>query len=430
MKKTFIFLFTFFSLAHALTQNSLSGKITDQQSGEAISFAQIIVKGTEKGTTTDMEGNFKLSDVRFPLTLVVSDIRYHTLQIRVESSPALISLYPKEYALDQVLIRPEGVERILEDPTFSVIDYGFYDDLIVLAVMKNNRKKAFLRVQEPEGKLLWEERLPLVPESFFEDCLGNLHLLSADSAYQLYYDYEKMHLLYPQGKEYLLNLLGPCKTFWEGKAYFQYSSRRGLIQHYFSANKGEKRLLFSLADSNKINYLNSQYDIHYFLRLKSQNRDPFGKLTVNQIHDRLAEFQDLVGKDWLDQQILEALNAPLCLVRDQIGIFDFADNQVLFFDQNDSLSHTLAIDFHTKKGWTGEVLTDPVSGFVYAPLKDNGSFSFLRIDPLSLRVKRLIQLKGHDFIKNYQFRNGFLYFVDRNMNSPTGQTFSLYRLKI
>lgn len=430
MKQLFIFLFAILSLLKAYPQQSLSGKIVDSQTGKPVSYAQVIVKGTELGTSTNKSGQFKISNITFPLTLVISDIRYKTQQIRVSSGPIQVSIDPKDYALDQVIIRPDDVERVLKEPIFSVIDYGFYDDLVVLAVMKNRKTKAYIRVQEGNGKLLWERRLPFVPEQFFEDCLGNLHIFSADSSYQLYYDYVSLHLLYPKSKKYVLSQLWPCKAYWRDKAYFQFASRGGLIQNYISSKNGDQRRLYQLADSTKIAYLNAEYDLHYFLKLKSQNREPFAKLTVNQINDRLSHFQDMIGKDWLDQQILEPVHAPIHLLKNRIGIFDFKESRVFTFDENDSLLANKQIGFHKEEGWTNEVLMDPSTRFMYAPTEVKGQYSFMRIDPESLRIKRFIPLKDHDFVKNYQIRNGYIYFIDRNLKMRDSQTFSLYRIRI
>lgn len=430
MKKLYLSLLAIFSFFHAYSQQSLSGIILDAESGEAVSYAQIIVKGTEIGTASNREGRFTLKNITFPLTLVISDIRYETRQFQVQTSPVQLLLTPKDYSLDQVVIRPDDVERVLPEPIFSVIDYGFYDDLIIMAVMKNRRTKSYIRVQESNGKLLWEKRLPFVPEKFYEDCLGNLHLFSADSAYQLYYDYVNLHLLYPQERDFLWNQLAGCRVHWEDKGYFQFASRRGLIQNYITFQDGERSMLYQLADSIKIDYLNTEYDLHYFLKLKSKNIEPFNKLTVNQINDRLEHFQLMVGQDWLSQHILAPMNAPLFLLRNRIGIFDFKDDRVFTFDKNDSLIRAQRIGFHKEEGWTGEVMVDPSTRFVYAPTRIKGTYSFMRIDPETLRIKRFIPLEKHDFIKNYKVRNGYIYFIDRNLEARDSQTYSLYRVRI
>jgi hypothetical protein len=430
MKKIIFSLFCLLACIQAFPQQSISGTIIDQSNGQPVTFAQVIVKGTELGATTDQNGIFSIKNVSFPFTLVVSDIRYHTQQIRVQNSPIRILLKPKVYELDQVVIRPEDIERVLQEPIFSVIDYGFYDDLIVMAVMKNRKTKAYIRVQERGGKLVLEKRLPFVPEHLFEDCLGNLHLLSADSAYQLYYDYVNLHLLYPQSRQYLLSQLEPCKAYFAGKAYFQVPTRRGLIQNYLSVREGEKKLLYQLADSSKLEYLNKEYDLHYFLALKTKKQEPFVKLTVNQINDRLPEFQDMIGKDWLDNQILSAKYAPILLLKDHIGIFNFEESQVLTFGEDDALIAKKKMSFHQEEGWTKEVMVDPANGYVYAPTEIKGEYNFMRIDPSTMRIKRFIPIKNHDFIKNYQVRDGYIYFIDRNLQARDSQTYSLYRVRI
>jgi len=262
MKRYAIFICLLGMLAWLPAQD-LTAVLLDANTGDPVPFAQVIIKGTERGVTSNSEGYFRFKQVELPVTLVVTDIRYETRQVKVNRRSTQIVLVPKDFSLEEVTIRPDGVKRVLEEPAFSVIDYGFYDDLIVMAVMKNRRTKSYVRVQDANGKLLWERRLSFVPDRFFEDCMGNLHLLSADSAYQLYYDYEKLYLLYPNERGYLLSKLLPCKALWNNRAYMQYSSRSGLIQHYFRAAGGEQKEMHRLADSTKIDYLTTNFDLHF-----------------------------------------------------------------------------------------------------------------------------------------------------------------------
>lgn len=77
MKNILIVLFTAFSLA-ALSQGSISGLITDQKTGEALMGATVKIKGTTQGATTDLEGIYKINNVKAgKYTLLVSYISYN-----------------------------------------------------------------------------------------------------------------------------------------------------------------------------------------------------------------------------------------------------------------------------------------------------------------------------------------------------------------
>ena len=51
---------TLFSAFTMVAQNSVSGKVVDS-SGESLPGANVIIKGSSQGTTTDFEGNFNLA---------------------------------------------------------------------------------------------------------------------------------------------------------------------------------------------------------------------------------------------------------------------------------------------------------------------------------------------------------------------------------
>ncbi|MCD8541117.1 MAG: carboxypeptidase-like regulatory domain-containing protein, partial [Leadbetterella sp.] len=87
MKK---FLFTCFAFlwvqSFALGQNLLlSGKVTDQQTGEPLPGATVLVKGTTNGIATSLSGDFSLSVPRGNHILVVSFIGYDHREIPVDA---------------------------------------------------------------------------------------------------------------------------------------------------------------------------------------------------------------------------------------------------------------------------------------------------------------------------------------------------------
>jgi len=59
-----------------LAQNTLSGNVRDNATGESLPGVNVIVQGTQNGTSTDMEGNFTLSNVKSGDRIVFSFIGY------------------------------------------------------------------------------------------------------------------------------------------------------------------------------------------------------------------------------------------------------------------------------------------------------------------------------------------------------------------
>ncbi|WP_190810005.1 TonB-dependent receptor [Flagellimonas sp. S3867] len=84
MKTYLKFVFFFFTLIGFSQENgSVIGKLTDKElSNEPLAFANILLKGTTIGTTSDFDGLFEISQVEpGSYTLVISFLGYETLEI-------------------------------------------------------------------------------------------------------------------------------------------------------------------------------------------------------------------------------------------------------------------------------------------------------------------------------------------------------------
>ena len=84
--------------AHSQT---LSGKITDSETGEPLPGAQVFVKGTFVGTTTDVNGAYSL-DVDGSVTVVVAYIGYKTQEVATSGGSG-------DFAMEQDVLRQDEV---------------------------------------------------------------------------------------------------------------------------------------------------------------------------------------------------------------------------------------------------------------------------------------------------------------------------------
>jgi TonB-linked SusC/RagA family outer membrane protein len=95
------------SVAQSIT---LKGKISDDETGEAVVGANIAVKGTSKGTSTDASGNFSLA-VDQGATLIVSSIGYDNNEVVASSENLTIRLKPNNRTLNEVVVVGYGVQK-------------------------------------------------------------------------------------------------------------------------------------------------------------------------------------------------------------------------------------------------------------------------------------------------------------------------------
>jgi len=118
--KTFILLAAIvLGPAILLGQRTLSGTITDAESGEPLIGANILIGGTSSGTITDFDGKYSLEVPTDATQLVVSYTGYSALTVEITSSDVLdVQLSAGELLEEVVVIGYGTVKR--EDATGSV----------------------------------------------------------------------------------------------------------------------------------------------------------------------------------------------------------------------------------------------------------------------------------------------------------------------
>lgn len=86
----------------------VSGTVVDE-TGEAIIGANVIVKGTTNGCTTDLDGHFFLDTDQLPVTLIVSYIGYTRQEVKVTSAKTIkVEMAPDMNLTDEVVITGYG----------------------------------------------------------------------------------------------------------------------------------------------------------------------------------------------------------------------------------------------------------------------------------------------------------------------------------
>lgn len=85
-------------LSHAITAQEIKGKVIDAKTKEGVPLANVIVKGSKQGTTTDFDGNFvlKLKKEDFPIILNVTFIGYQPTEYELKNAKQEIVIELRE----------------------------------------------------------------------------------------------------------------------------------------------------------------------------------------------------------------------------------------------------------------------------------------------------------------------------------------------
>jgi len=97
------FLVTLVSFASFMYAEALTGKVTDSETGEPLVGAQVFVKGTFVGTTTDVNGSYSL-DVDGSETVVVAYIGYKTQELSTSGGAGNFAMEADVLRQDEVVV--------------------------------------------------------------------------------------------------------------------------------------------------------------------------------------------------------------------------------------------------------------------------------------------------------------------------------------
>ncbi|GAA4895166.1 TonB-dependent receptor [Flaviramulus aquimarinus] len=101
--KAFLFIFLI-SPCVIWAQESISGVVNEASTGSPLPGANIIVKGTTTGTTSDFDGKFRLNVDSLPVTLVISSVGYTLEEVNVTSTASIKIALQDGVSLDEVIL--------------------------------------------------------------------------------------------------------------------------------------------------------------------------------------------------------------------------------------------------------------------------------------------------------------------------------------
>lgn len=93
--------------------------------GEPLIGATILVKGSNRGTTTDIDGKFHLQDVEENAVLILSYTGYQSMEVAVEGQTVLsLVLHQNSQTLDEVVVTALGISKESKSLTYATQKVG------------------------------------------------------------------------------------------------------------------------------------------------------------------------------------------------------------------------------------------------------------------------------------------------------------------
>jgi TonB-linked SusC/RagA family outer membrane protein len=122
MKRILLLSISFlFVLGTAWAQRTVSGSVTSDSDGSGIPGVNVVLKGTTTGTTTDLDGNYRLSVPEEGGTLVFSFIGLSTQEVEIGARSVVnVSMSEDVETLGEVIVTAQGIAREKQALGYSV----------------------------------------------------------------------------------------------------------------------------------------------------------------------------------------------------------------------------------------------------------------------------------------------------------------------
>lgn len=103
-----VFLLCLFLANHLLCQITIKGRVIEKGTKKYLPFVNVVITGTHKGTTTDIDGKFKLKSNLAIESLTLTYIGYKdkTISIKDTKQPLIIEMQAQAYSINTYTVNP------------------------------------------------------------------------------------------------------------------------------------------------------------------------------------------------------------------------------------------------------------------------------------------------------------------------------------
>src|SRR5438045_9294154 len=123
MRRLLYLLSGLFLCVSAMAQGVIRGQVTSKTDNKPLSNVTVNVKGTNRSTETDENGNFSIEASKGQ-TLLISSVGFTTVEVKVGSGNVNVSLEIGESPLAEVVVTALGIRKERKALGYSVTELG------------------------------------------------------------------------------------------------------------------------------------------------------------------------------------------------------------------------------------------------------------------------------------------------------------------
>lgn len=392
--------------------------------------------------------------------VVFSHISYEQKTIRISDENIfdknenacnmLVVMNPKTNMLPEAEIVENMPHLAYSNKQVWVSDYKITDRGMYL-ILDSNTEHSLMFLSHEQDTLA-KAKINKKFDYLYEDAFGNIHLLSKDTAYQTYYDGEKLNMLYPVDIQTFKQKLMPVQVITDSLLVLQRYASMWQEILYISVNRNNKETKV-LADC--YGPTREWGRTYYRDIVKDGVIDAVQK--ENPLFPNIMEMlgieqtntfgDDAIENTYVDFESsqraryrLQPIFSPITFFYDTIYVFDLEKDKLLKFTQSGTPVSETDISFHRTtyrkdsrigNTWDRNIIVDKALGKCYAQFSKDGHVTLKEIDLQTGTIKKTIELTRHVFPENIQIHNGIVYYKFIDVRQVNGRDCrSLYKMQL
>jgi hypothetical protein len=439
MLKNFIITSIFFTLLFGILNGQsaikfIQGKVVDYNTHQGIHGAIINDSNKYFLGSTDKSGNFQIQlKTENNLSLIFSHLSYNksyrTIACnKLDTFKLEIYLTPKFNSLDTIAVfSSHKPETLIGKPNYSVFDFEFYQDKLILLTTQKSLVNAEVRLADFNGNISSVFIIPTAAGKAVKLCKDyerRVELICEDTIFRLGIWNNELVVKTVRQNDYK-KYIRPISDTASGKYYAnnQWEKYPSFDYYTLQANAAEASPLLKITNHHLMKLYNKEY---YFLppRMQLEAR------RVAQYYKTDAHIVAALMSGFTQSQFYEALYAPLFIINDTVCVFNHYVDALFRYNLNNQLIDSVPIFYHHPKNWREwkkQLLVDEEDEKIYALFSKNGHVYLKLINHASGEIMKEYKLKHHGADK-VKIKGGYVYYVYRPFNS-TQEKF-LYRERI
>ncbi len=419
----------------------LRGKVYAKDSGIPLSGAHVLVVGTSLGTISGPDGGFRLRVGKLPVSLKVTHIgfeeRLFVVDEKATGKDLMLGMEFSAEMLDAVTITERKAELIFRDDSYAVLDFEFHENGLIMLIFRNVLKRAeLILLSNLNDTLAILGDLPGRAQSLHRDCMGNIHFLNKDTAYQVLFTGQALRLLYPTSINTFKLVADVFVAFHQHYYYFGIRRMNDLMIEYirYDSISGEYAVFRKVSDRSKLQILKDN-PMHYALLSNPVGGRETQESLIAGMFASIEEQSDMLYKErdasveghYLRTLVYTPVYAPLFRSGDQLLLFNHPESRIETLSLDGELIRSVAIDYHKMKDWEETILKDDIYGEYYITFIKANRATLYRIDMNTGKPGPSTTL-FHRSTGKILVHNGYVYYTYREPGSA--DRMMLYRQKL